>query len=127
MITLFVHHLTMFLRRGARSTCKGQDLSTTSLHLLHSRGNNISQDNLIAIEMKKSSRPEDEKNKDRDRLKALTKDSYNDIWSFDGETLPEHVCRYELGVFYEVNYSKRRILIEYYRQGEIRDTKTISY
>ncbi len=40
---------------------------------------------------------------------ALTKDSYEDIWSFDGKTLPEHVCRYALGIYYDVNY-KARIL-----------------
>lgn len=26
----------------------------------------------------------------------------DDIWSFDGKALPEHVCRYILGVYYEI-------------------------
>ncbi|WP_456290039.1 hypothetical protein M1D70_12915 [Paenibacillus sp. AK002] len=85
--------------------------------IVHSRGNNINQDNLIAIEMKKSNRKQEEKDNDRSRLIALTKDSYDDIWSFDGKTLPEHVCRYVLGVYYEVNYKERVILIEYYKTG----------
>ncbi|OCT16858.1 hypothetical protein A8709_00650 [Paenibacillus pectinilyticus] len=85
--------------------------------IVHSRGNIIDQDNLIALEMKKSNRKKQEKDDDRSRLVALTKDSYDDIWSFDGKTLPEHVCRYGLGVYYEVNYPKRVILIEYYKTG----------
>ncbi|GIP17532.1 hypothetical protein J40TS1_31740 [Paenibacillus montaniterrae] len=85
--------------------------------IVHSRGNIIEQDNLIALEMKKSNRKQQEKDNDRSRLVALTKDSYDDIWSFDGKTLPEHVCKYKLGVYYEVNYEKRVILIEYYKTG----------
>ena len=72
---------------------------------MHSRGNHIEQDNLIAIEMKKSNASEEEKQKDKDRLKALTKDSFDDVWSFDGTTLPEHVCRYLIGIYYEINFS----------------------
>lgn len=85
--------------------------------IVHSRGKNIEQDNLIAIEMKKSNRPNDQKESDRERLICLTKDSYDDIWSFDGTTLPKHVCRYKLGVYYEIDFEKRSILIEYYSKG----------
>lgn len=85
--------------------------------IVHSRGSNLEQDNLIAIEMKKSNRKQEEKNSDRSRLIALTKDSYDDIWPGDGKTLPEHVCRYGLGVFYEIDYKNRVILIEYYKTG----------
>jgi hypothetical protein len=59
--------------------------------LLHSRGNIVGEDNLIAVEVKKRDAPKDEKEKDRDRLRALTKASYDDIWSNDGVALPEHV------------------------------------
>jgi hypothetical protein len=51
--------------------------------------------------MKKASAPENEKQNDKLRLMALTKDSYDDVWSFDGKTLPEHVCGYTLGIYYE--------------------------
>ena len=87
--------------------------------ILHSRGEIPKQDNLIALEMKKSTRPASEKQKDRDRLIALTKDSFDDIWSFDGRTLPEHVCRYVLGVYYEINYRRNLISVEYYRTGQL--------
>lgn len=40
--------------------------------ILHSRGAHIEQDNLLAVEMKKSTRRSVEKNKDRERLIALT-------------------------------------------------------
>ena len=85
--------------------------------ILHSRGEHPKQDNLIAIEMKKSTRRASEKKKDRDRLIALTKDSFDDVWAWDEKTLPEHVCRYELGVYYEINYEAQKVLIEYYRKG----------
>ena len=85
--------------------------------IIHSRGQNISRDNLIAIEMKKSNRPQIEKDNDRMRLVCLTKNPGEDVWSYDGKTLPEHVCGYELGIYYEINYGRREILIEYYKQG----------
>lgn len=87
--------------------------------IVHSRGECVEQDNLIAIEMKKSNRPRSEKNSDRERLIALTKNSFDDVWAFDGKNLPEHVCRYALGVYYEINYSNNRIEIEYYHTGKL--------
>ncbi|MCU7614829.1 hypothetical protein N0B16_10310 [Chryseobacterium sp. GMJ5] len=85
--------------------------------IVHSRGNNISADNLIAIEMKKSNRPEQEKITDKKRLRALTKESYDDIWSNDGVTLPEHVCGYILGYYIELNIKEKQCLIEVYKKG----------
>lgn len=95
--------------------------------IVHSRGRNILQDNLIAIEMKKSSRSQNDKDKDRERIIALTKDSYDDIWSFDGKTLPDHVCRYKLGVYYEINFREKAILLEYYTSGEHFGTKHLNF
>ncbi|MCL2587004.1 MAG: hypothetical protein FWE31_02060 [Firmicutes bacterium] len=94
--------------------------------IVHSRGENISQDNLMAIEMKKSSRPKIDKEKDKERVRILTKDGYG-AWSFDGETLPEHVCRYILGVYYEVNFSKRKISLEFYKKGALFEEVVIDY
>lgn len=85
--------------------------------ILHSRGQNIAQDNLIAIEMSKSTKSEADKDSDRKRLRALTKSSYDDVWSVDGKALPEYVCGYLLGVFFEINRLKRTALIEYYQKG----------
>lgn len=85
--------------------------------ILHSRGKVVAADNLIAVEMKKSDRPEKEKQKDRDRLRALTKASYDDVWSADGVALPEHVCGYVLGAYVEINRAKRICLVEYYSSG----------
>lgn len=85
--------------------------------ILHSRGRIVAADNLIAVEMKKSDRPTKEKQKDRDRPRALTKASYDDIWSADGIAIPEHVCGYVLGAYVEVNRAMRTCLVEYYSSG----------
>ncbi|MEY4834550.1 MAG: hypothetical protein RI980_665 [Bacteroidota bacterium] len=85
--------------------------------IVHSRGNNIKQDNLIAIEMKKSNRPEAERKSDRKRLRALTKDSYDNIWSYDGIAHPEHVCGYLYGIYMILDIRARTCLFEYYQKG----------
>jgi hypothetical protein len=87
--------------------------------ILHSRGKIIARDNLIAIEMKKSERSEKEKEIDRLRLRALTKDSYDGIWIPDGQKLPKHVCGYEIGYFIEINRDKRKYIIQTFRKGEL--------
>ena len=85
--------------------------------ILHSRGKIVIEDNLIAVEIKKSERPPGEKQENRDRLRALTKDSDDGIWSPNNVTLPKHVCGYVLGVYIEVNRTKRICLVEYYSSG----------
>jgi hypothetical protein len=87
--------------------------------ILHSRGEIVARDNLMAIEMKKSTRPMIEKERDKVRLTALTKVSYNDVWSADGKTLPEHVCGYAIGLFIELDISARSFKIEEYRAGHL--------
>ncbi len=85
--------------------------------LIHSRGENESQDNLIAIEMKKEYQSDEEKDADRDRLCALTKSKHNnETYSYDGKTFPKQVCGYVLGVYYETK--SEGILIEYYSNGK---------
>lgn len=94
--------------------------------ILHSRGHNSRQDNLLALEMKKSYRSQEEKDADRRRLIALTKSTYdNDIWSYDGKTFPEHVCRYIIGIYYEIDWEKKKVLIEYYKCGQLIEIETI--
>ncbi len=95
--------------------------------IIHSRGEIIYQDNLIALEMKKSVNRESEKIKDKNRLIALTKDKFDDVWSFDGTSLPEHVCRYGLGVYYEINAAKGKVYMEYYIKGKLKYTKMLAF
>lgn len=85
--------------------------------ILHSRGLNVAEDNLIAIEVKKADRPPKEKEDDRRRLRALTKASYDDIWMNDGSNPPEHVCGYRFGAFVELDRKRRRCVIECYKEG----------
>ncbi len=88
--------------------------------LLHSRGEVVGRDNLIAIEMKKSYRSQSEKDDDRKRLRAMTKKS-DGVWAYDGKTHPEHVCGYMLGIFIEVDLRSSSISVEYYRNGKFRN------
>lgn len=95
--------------------------------IVHSRGENIKQDNLIAIEMKKSNAKSADKKDDKIRLECLTKDSFNDVWSFNGKVLPDHVCRYILGVYYEINFKRKKIKIEYYYKGKKYKERELDY
>jgi len=85
--------------------------------IVHSRGEKVEQDNLIAIEMKKSDRPQSEKDSDKNRLRALTKDSYDGVWSYDGKTHPEHICGYILGFYMEIEQATRKCFFELYYKG----------
>ena|SRR3990167_5742499 len=87
--------------------------------ILHSRGELVTEDNLIAFELKKSTRPNQEKEDDRNRLRAMTKASYDDIWSADGIAHPEHVCGYFIGAFVELDIRSRTYLVEKYAHGNI--------
>ena len=86
--------------------------------ILHTRGANIAADNLIAIEVKKLDRPDKNKQQDRERLRALTKASYDGAWMNDGSAPPEHVCGYHLGAFVELDRRRRICRVEYYKNGE---------
>ncbi len=92
-------------------------VSITCDLILHTRGESITNDNLIAVEMKKSNHPEHEKQSDRDRLMALTKSSYNDLWYNDGTAHPEHVCGYRLGIYLELDRLARTAIVERYQAG----------
>src|SRR3546814_5052750 len=90
---------------------------------LHGRGRVVERYNLIAIEMKRLSHPEREKQKDRVRLRALTKTSYDYVWSADGRALPEHVCGYGLGYFVELDADRRKFRFEEYQLGDRKSTR----
>lgn len=103
-----------------KKTIKGIDEQIITINcdlIVHSRGQNLLCDNLIALEMKKSSRSRIEKDRDRSRIECLTKSPEQDVWSYSGIALPEHVCGYGLGIYYEVNYRRNIILVEYYKNG----------
>lgn len=95
--------------------------------ILHSRGKTVKNDNLIAMEMKKYNRPGEEKNNDRKRLRALTKSSFDDIWSADGQVHPEHVCNYKLGIYLELDIQSRTFTIEEYERGCMRSKRSLKF
>jgi hypothetical protein len=101
---------------GQIKTILDDDMKVITINcdlILHSRGESIAEDNLIAIEMKKSQRCDDGKIADRDRLRAMTKSSGGGVWSNDGTVHPEHVCGYRLGVYIEIDSDDRKALIEH--------------
>ncbi len=87
--------------------------------IVHSRGESIQHDNLFALEMKKSTRPQEEKDKDKIRLRALTRKSFDGIWSNDGKTFPEYVCGYQIGFYMEIDIEMRICDFEDYIDGKI--------
>jgi len=87
--------------------------------IVHSRGEILEQDNLIALEMAKPNKTAADMQNDRNRLIALTKSSYDDIWSYDGKTFPEHVCGYVKGLYLIIDRNKRQAILESYAQGAV--------
>lgn len=109
------------LLKTMKKTIRGEDEQIVTINcdlIVHSRGQNKSRDNLIAVEMKKSTACPADKNSDRIRLECLTKKPDQDVWSYGSKALPEHVCGYGLGVYYEVNFGRGTVKIEYYAEGE---------
>jgi hypothetical protein len=84
--------------------------------ILHSRGEK-GRDNLIAIEMAKPDKTLEQVQSDRLRLMALTKRSFDDIWSYDGVVNPEHVCGYLLGVFIMIDGTAGTATVEFFEEG----------
>ena len=112
-------------QRGELKTIVDEQMKVISITcdlILHSRGESIERDNLIAIEMKKAGRPKTERDSDHTRLRAMTKRSFNDIWSNDGTTHPEHVCGYEIGYFIELDIQRRVFAVDVFRKGKQIDT-----
>ncbi|MBB2885058.1 MULTISPECIES: hypothetical protein [Pseudomonas] len=85
--------------------------------IVHSRGER-GRDNLIAMEMAKPDKTTEQIHSDRLRLMALTKKSFDDTWSYDGVTHPEHVCGYLLGVFMMVDRAQQVVSVEYFEDGK---------
>lgn len=79
--------------------------------IVHSRGK-VTPDNLLAIEMKKSTARIEAKERDKNRLSLLTS---------------SYPYKYKLGVYYEINHKKQQILIEFYQNGKMVEVKTLDY
>lgn len=93
-----------------------QVIKVTCDLIVHSRGE-LGRDNLIAIEMAKPDKSAEQIQSDRLRLMALTKRSFDDVWSYDGVTHPEHVCGYLLGAFIMVDRTKEVASVEFFEDG----------
>lgn len=92
--------------------------------IVHSRGENKQQDNLIAIEMKKSTNRKKRK-EDRERLQYMTRNSYYNEITY--EELPRYICRYTIGIFYDINIKKQQVNLEYYEDGKLCKKEILEY
>ncbi|SRR5258705_5928950 len=92
-----------------RHAVTGEPINVICDLLLHSRGE-LADDNLIAVEMKKTDGDEADKQRDRERLQALT------TACREGSE-PDHVCGYKLGYFVQVDMKNAAVLIEEFRAG----------
>lgn len=113
-----------------KKTCKGlqgEEITINCDLLVHSRGENLEADNLIALEMKKSNLSKDAKDRDRARLKALTSTQDKRLLDETTKKFPENVCGYKLGIYYEVNLKKHTIRIEYYHAGQLKNVDKIDF
>lgn len=117
-------------QRGKVKTIINGDFRVVSITadlIVHSRGELVApRDNLIAVEAKKVSRPEYEKNADRERLIAMTKEPYNGVWDFE-DGYPEHVCGYKVGVFMEIRREHEEIHLDYFKRGNMEKQKVFRF
>ena len=115
---------------GRVKTIVGQGMGVVTITcdiILHSRGEDTEQDNLIAIEMKRASHRQAEKDKDRIRLMALTRAPGGGVWSEDGKINLRHVCNYVIGFYVELDRRRHEFHIEEYVRGSLRKTYSRGY
>ena len=74
--------------------------------------------------MKKANRIDAEKQKDKKRLMALTREK-NNVWCYDGKTSPDQVCRYILGIYYEISLDHYQVYLEYYHHGKLVNAQSV--
>ncbi|EKO3804719.1 hypothetical protein NTE05_001918 [Vibrio harveyi] len=94
------------------------EISITCDLILHSRGKLEEQDNLIALEMKKSSRPDSEEVSDCNRLRIMTKPNYDSIYVTSGNFDSRHVCGYKLGYFLWLDSKNRQFRVREFSGGQ---------
>ena len=85
--------------------------------IVHSRGKET-PDNLLVLEMKKSSANQKDKEKDRNRLRKMTKQNCDES---------HYSYKYKFGVYYEINFEKKQIIVEFYQDGENAEENILSY
>ena len=90
-------------------------IDITSDFLIHARGTQ-KHENILALEMKKSTATKKEKDDDRARIKALTM-SEEQVYKMGGGLPVSTVCGYLIGIYYEIDILSEIITMEYYSNG----------
>lgn len=93
------------------------ELTITCDLILHSRGKIKEQDNLIALEMKKSGRPKKEEVEDCNRLRIMTKPNYDDVYVTHGNFDYRYVCGYKVGYFLLLDPKNRSYRVREFSEG----------
>ena len=93
--------------------------------IVHGRTALPEDDNLIAVEMKKSYRSVDDKTKDRKRLISLTTPASDDDWFYDEERRPKFVAGYHVNCYIEIDIDRPSVLAETYIDGMLEKSLTI--
>ena len=95
--------------------------------IVHTRGERpFPDDNLIAVEVKKSSRPDREKQEDKARLQAMTRTPFEGVWGWEGSH-PEHVCGYAVGIYVEIDIAGRLLRLQFFKKGSLTKQKDIPF
>ncbi len=102
----------------------GDDLKSTMSEdeifcdlILHSRGT-LQNDNLIAVEMKKTYASQSEIEDDRTRLEELTCiQNSGGYYCRNGLIFPRRVCGYKIGILYLLNPWEKKFTLEFYAYG----------
>jgi hypothetical protein len=102
-----------------RHAVTGEPINVVCDLLLHSRGE-LAEDNLIAVEMKKADGDEADKQRDRERLQALTTACAEGVE-------PDHVCGYKLGYFLQINTKNATLAVEEFRAGVLVSGFTLDF
>lgn len=86
--------------------------------ILHSRGQVLEQDNLLAMELKIMPARDAELESDRLRLMAMTENTFTKTFKWGKGRLPESVCRYKFGVYLLIDAAQGYIDQEYFYDGQ---------
>ena len=87
--------------------------------VIHGRGRQGNLENLLCVEVKKTARPQEEKDDDRTRLKCLTLPP-DEVYGLGAKAAI--VCGYQVGLYVEYDAMNDSVLIETYCQGRLENS-----
>lgn len=83
--------------------------------IIHGRGQLDKEDCLLVLEMKKSNSSQNSKNQDKERLMFLTSQNNDNFYN------------YVIGIYFEINFKKKKVELLFYNKGVLVDTKDLDF